>query len=99
MVDARVKKDQLRSALTSQDPNAVARALVLPPIAPTHQKGTEPKTHNPQSLTVNEIDYGAMLTSLLDACAAAESVSFLSLCSTYIMACQLTDVFFLFRCV
>lgn len=75
MVDGRAMRQKLGSALDAQDPSAIANALQLPPISKTKQ-GQEPKSHNPQSLTVNDVDYSGLLTSLLDASAAAESVSY-----------------------
>ena len=74
MVNGQAMKQKLGSALAAQDSNGVARALQLPPISTT--KGPEPTPINRQSLTVNEVDYGSLLTSLLDACNAAECVSF-----------------------
>ena len=74
MVDKRAKQEQLRSAIISQDAYRIAKVFQIPPIAPT-QRGTEPRSHSPQSLTINDVDYGPLFTSLLDACAAAETVS------------------------
>ena len=74
MVNGQAMKQKLGSALAAQDSNGVAKALQLPPISTT--KGPEPTPINRQSLTVNEVDYGTLLTSLLDACNAAECVSF-----------------------
>ena len=87
MVNGQAMKQKLGSALAAQDSNGVAKALQLPPISTT--KGPEPTPINRQSLTVNEVDYGSLLTSLLDACNAAECVSF--------HAC-LPGCFFSFRC-
>jgi hypothetical protein len=74
MVNRRSKREALRSALTSQDHVAVARALALPPISETKISG-DPQKAQPESLLVENIDYASVLTALLDACTAAEAVS------------------------
>jgi hypothetical protein len=73
MVDVRKKTAKLQSALASQNPNGVAKAMQVPPIS-IIKKTEEPKTTPPQSLEVNDTDYSGLLTSLLDACEAAETV-------------------------
>lgn len=73
-MDARAIEQKLGSALTAQDSNAIANVLQLPPIART-KKGQEPKAQNPRPFTINGVDYASVLTSFLDACVAAESVS------------------------
>jgi hypothetical protein len=78
MVDARKKTAQLHSALVSQNPNAAAKAIRVSPIS-IIKKTDEAKTYPPQSLEVNDTDYGGLLTSLLDACEAAETVGYATL--------------------
>lgn len=73
MVDYRAIQDRLRASLTTQDPTGVAKAISLPPIksAPT---GPPPQSNKQQqSLVINEVNYGGLLTALWDAHAAAES--------------------------
>jgi hypothetical protein len=74
MLDSRAIKQLLQVSLEAQNPNGFAKAVALPPISATKQ-GKEPPSHGSQSLTVADVDYGGLITSLLDACAAAESVS------------------------
>ena len=74
MVNNGMKRKELSLALQSQDPNAVAKALQIPPINPSKRE-QEPKIHSVQSLTVDDIDYSSLLTNLLNASEAAESVS------------------------
>jgi hypothetical protein len=79
MVNVIEKKQALRNALMDQDAFRVAQVFELPPIvvAGSGSAGSikEPRKHNPQSLMVGDTDYGSLLTSLLDATAAAEIVS------------------------
>ena len=82
MVNIRAKKQALENALIGQDALRVANVFELPPIAPTDSSNLpEPRKHNLQSLYVGDNDYGGVLTSLLDATAAAEAVrTFFSAC-------------------
>jgi hypothetical protein len=74
-MDLRAKQQEFESALSNQEPDRVARALVLPPIAPVQAK-KEPKPRSPgMELFVDDVDYGSVWTSWLDACAYAEAVS------------------------
>lgn len=72
MVDKRAIQQKLYSSLTAQDPNGVAKAVSLPPIQP-HSNGTPPATtRDKESLIIDSIDYGGLLTALWDAHVAAE---------------------------
>ena len=75
MVDPKAKKQELRSALQAQDPNRVAKAFHVPPIATTKQ-GREPQKSpkDLESFIVDDADYGSAVTALLDAIIAAEAV-------------------------
>jgi hypothetical protein len=73
-MDLRAKQQELESALSNQDPERVARALVLVPLSAVQAK-KEPRPRSPLELFVDEVDYGSVLTSWLDACAYAEAVS------------------------
>lgn len=73
MVNKRAIEDILRSSLSAQDPNGVARAIALPPIG-TKLVGPAPKpTPQLDSFIVDTVNYGGLLSSLIDAHIAAES--------------------------
>ena len=74
MMDLRAKQQEFESALSNQDPERVARALVLFPISAVQAKN-EPKPRSPMELFIDEVDYGSVWSSWLDACAYAEAVS------------------------
>jgi len=72
-VNKRAIESALRLSLNAQDPEGVARALSLPPIA-SHPTGPAPQaTTEPASLLINSINYGGILSALIDAHTAAES--------------------------
>lgn len=73
-MDLRAKQQEFESALSNQDPDRVARSLALVPISAGQAK-KEPKSRSPMELFVDEVDYGSVWTSWLDACAFAEAVS------------------------
>lgn len=73
MVNKRALEEALRSSLSAQDPNGVARTLSLPPLA-VKPVGPPPNPNpNPESLIIDTVNYGGILAGLLDAHAAAES--------------------------
>lgn len=73
MVDQRAIQERLRSSLTAQDPMGVAKAVSLPPIRSTPSGPPPQPSKQQQSLIIDEVNYGGLLTSLWDAHAAAES--------------------------
>ena len=79
MVDARQKAEQLRLALESQNPNGIAKALRVPPVSLVKTTDKPPPSTSlsqQQSLITSDgTDYTSLLTSLVDVCSAAESVS------------------------
>lgn len=84
MVNIRAKKQALENALIGQDALRVANVFELPLIVPADSSNLpEPCKHNLQSLYVGDNDYGGVLTSLLDATAAAEAVR--KFCSVYFL--------------
>jgi hypothetical protein len=74
MMALRAKQQEFESALSNQDPDRVARALVLPPVSAVQAK-KDPKPSSPMELFVDDVDYGSIWTMWLDACAYAEAVS------------------------
>ena len=73
MVSKRALEDALRSSLNAQDPNGVAKAISLPPIA-ANPVGPVPKPTAPlDSLVISSVNYGGLLAALIDANIAAES--------------------------
>lgn len=76
MVNANATKVALRNALMEQDAYRVAELFQLPPITDSSSNSQPSAQHSPSSLVVDDIDYGGLLASLLDATAAAEVVSF-----------------------
>lgn len=90
MVDSRAIRQSLQVSLEVQNPNGFAKAVALPPISATKQ-GKEPTSHSSQSLTVADVDYGGLLTSLLDARAAAESVSIFHVHLPILVLCCWTE--------
>lgn len=75
MVNAQGKSRALRDALMNQNATQVAAAMQLPPIALSSASSSSSHKHRQQSMVVDDVDYGSMLSSLLDATAAAENVS------------------------
>ena len=82
MVNVRETKQALENALIDQDPHRLAQVFALPvggllssTICGGGGGGGEPRKHNPQSFMVEGKDCGSLLTSLLNATAAAEVVS------------------------
>jgi hypothetical protein len=75
MVNADAKRMGLRNALIEQDAYGVAELFELPPITEIAAANQPLRQHTPQSLILDEVDYGGLLASLLDATAAAEVVS------------------------
>ena len=73
MVEIREKTNTLRQALERQDPYGVAKALTVPQVS-TIKTTEKPISHPTQSLIVQDTDYSTVLTTLLDLCAAAETV-------------------------
>lgn len=73
-MNLRAKQQEFKSALSNQDPERVARALVLLPISAVQAK-KEPKPGSPMEIFSDEVDYGTVWSSWLDACAYAEAVS------------------------
>ena len=73
MVNKRALEDALRLSLNGQDPNGVARAICLPPMA-ANPIGSAPKPTAPlDSFVINSVNYGGLLAALIDANIAAES--------------------------
>jgi hypothetical protein len=72
MVNVHAKKTTLRSALMNQDAHQVANCFELPPIKDDSFSDQEVPKCNPQSLMVGDVEYGGLLTSLVDAISAAE---------------------------
>ena len=73
MVDQRAIQERLRSSLTAQDPMGVAKAVSLPPIRSTPSGPPPLPTKQQQSMVIDDVNYGGLLTVLWDAHAAAES--------------------------
>lgn len=80
MVNDNAIRVALRNALMEQDAYGVADLFQLPSISENStanqpSRKQQQQQHTPQSLIVDEVDYGGLLASLLDAIAAAEVVS------------------------
>ncbi|KAG7349861.1 PCI domain containing protein [Nitzschia inconspicua] len=72
MVNIQAKTRALQEALVNQNATQVATALELPPIVIPSSSSSMPTKHKQQSLIIGDVDYGSLLTSLLDATAAVE---------------------------
>ena len=71
MVTHEERSLRLRRALEAQDPKGVADALKLPPVS-IIKTTDKPISHQSQDLTIDDTDFP--LKTLLDLCAAAETV-------------------------
>eukprot|EP00934_Nitzschia_sp_Nitz4_P006812 Nitzschia sp. Nitz4//scaffold2_size372955//110535//113529//NITZ4_000391-RA/size372955-processed-gene-0.404-mRNA-1//1//CDS//3329546680//6802//frame0 len=70
MSTPRQVRDRLSAALEAQDPQGVAAALSIPPVA-QNRSGNNINPSRIGSLVIGDFDYGAMFAALLDAIIAA----------------------------